>query len=709
MQAAPPQLSTGLAGLSAQQVTASMMQAAGSHMLAPTLATVPGAAADGLGITAAQLPTTPATTPGTQTIQAQQQAALAAAISNSVNAGIQLGATMQLEHPQSLVAAAPTAAPAVHTHSRSISVVDGMVAMYPNDGSNSVTPRSGIVMTSVANASVQPTSAQIQQHLQHQMELDKGHALSDSMAASDSKVPSAFVALSQQPHSGALSTSASTVASAIPSGVPSPYATPSITAATGAMAGGHRRQLSCTFPATIPQQQQAQAMMCIDTTQALNTAHQTLVPGTPTTFGQLQYPMPASGAHHGHSRHLSLDTANFRLMSADIGSIHGVPLQGPFHEHSAEAINALQLETVRSFAAIQQQQLHQMQAQVHAQAQAQQKAPALAVRTVPVTPQNPMAGGMFSTVPQPAALSDSLAQHQQQLQAQGQHQRHLAFHHGSSSVDLGSLASSLSIAQFNQTLSGQMSPAGVHPSMATMAGMSQMQLPQQPAQFMPSAALAAGITAALSVSLPAAAGADAVALDEFEDEDEDDGDGDEETDAAAAAEDSAKDAKKSAAKVSKSKKPKAPYKRFRNSFIFFANERRKQWRREHPEVTKIQNRGFIQEMSKVWNSMTNEEKAPYASMADEDKLRYEADVKKYGPLPTSTSTSAQSKEPSDSRPAKAKLPRSAATSAAASAANSPGIVPIAPAPLATVSTDIALAPTAATAASEVYVPMLTTA
>ncbi|KAJ2818754.1 hypothetical protein IWW50_005703, partial [Coemansia erecta] len=463
------QLEVDLAGLSAQQVTASMMQAAAGPMIAPALAVLPGAAANGLGITTAQLPTTPATTPGTQTIQAhhhhqqqQQQQMLSsadilahhqialAAMNSQANAGIQFSTPMQVEQPQSLPTAAPVVAPAAHTHSRSISVVDGMVAMYPNDSSSSVTPRSGIVMTSIASTPAQPITAQLQQQLrQHQMEQEKEQALSVLTTGHDSTLSSAFAALSQQqqqqqPSSGQ-SANASTATSANPSGVPSPYATPLITTTAGAVAGGHRRQLSSTFPAAAHQQQQA--MMYVDTPNTAGTAPQTLVPGTPTAFGQLHYQM-APGAHHGHghghghSRHLSLDTANFRLMSADIGSFNGLPLQQTIQEHSAEMVNALQLDSARSLAAQQQQfqlqqQLHQfqqMQTQAHAQVQPQHKAHSLAIRTVPVTPQNPMSNGLFPAVPQPAALSDSLAQHQQQLQAQhGQHQRHAIFHHSSSS------------------------------------------------------------------------------------------------------------------------------------------------------------------------------------------------------------------------------------------------------------------------------------
>ncbi|KAJ2118819.1 hypothetical protein IW147_006303 [Coemansia sp. RSA 720] len=743
------QLEADLAGLSAQQVTASMMQAAGGPMFVPSLATMPGVGAGGLGITPAQLPTTPATTPGTHIIQAHQQmlpsadilahhqAAMVAAMNGSMNAGIQFSTGMQVEQPQSLAASAPVMSTA-SAHTRSISVVDGMVAMYPNDSSSSVTPRSGIVMTSIANAPTQSIDAQLQQQLQ-QHHVKQEQALSGLSTGHDSNMASVFAAVSHQhQHSNGQSANASTVASANPSGVPSPYATPSIAATTSAMAAGHRRQLSSTFPAAIHQQQQ-QAMMYIDTPQTTGTAPQTLVPGTPTAFGQLHHQMAMSGAGthhghvHGHSRHLSLDTANFRLMSADIGPLHGLPLQQAIQEHPAEMVNALQLETARSFAAQQQQlqqqlqHIHHMQTQAQVQPQPQQKAHSLTIRTVPATPQNPMSNGLFPPVPQPAALSDSLAQHHQQLQSQhGQHQRHAVFHHGSSSVDLGLLASPFGIAQFSQTLSGQMSPASMHPAMATMAGMSQMHLPQQPAQFSPVATLAPGIATSLPISLPIPA-VDTINADEFDDE-EDDEDDEENDDITPIAEDYvkevkevkvAKDKTKSPVKANgnRTKKPKAPYKRFRNSFIFFANERRKQWRDAHPEIAKIQNRSFIQGMSKVWNSMTSEEKAPYIKMADDDKQRYEADVKKYGPLPSNTSSSAnsQAKEAANVSSIKSKAAKNAVAPLIVPV-YALATVPIAPAPPTTTSANLFSAPLteaaqmiATTTAEATFVPMVTTA
>ncbi|PIA18636.1 hypothetical protein COEREDRAFT_85099 [Coemansia reversa NRRL 1564] len=651
------QLGVGLAELAAQYASASVLQSANAQMLSPGFGAFNPAVVNGLGITTAQFPTTPATTPGTQSIQAQQhqQAMIATAIANSIDAGMSLSATApRSEHPQNLLATVPAVTTAVHNHSRSASVVDGMVAMYPNDGPSSITPHSGIIVTSAAYNTAEPLiGAELQQelHMQHGEE----QVLSGAMGGYAPKLPSAFSTLpqmAQHPHqqhptTGGLSVSTSTVVSANQSGVPSPYATPSITAANSAAAIGHNRRLSSSFPTTMPAQ--TSQMMSIDAVKSLGTANQGLVSATSTGFGQL--PLQAQGAnatrapqhhhlHHGHSRHLSLDTASLHLMSAETPSFYGLPMQQQSHDHSAEMVNALQLETAQSFTAIQyQQHMHylqqQLQLQAQAQAQVQQKGYPLAIRTVPATPLNPLSSGSFSAMPQPAAFSDSSA-HAQQLQAQAQTQAHpqrQAFmHHSSSSVDLGSLGSAFNVARFNHALSGQMSPIGIHPAMSTVAGMSQLHLPQLPSQS--------------QLSQPAANGTEPVNLDEFEDDEEENED----------EEIAGKDfngfkkiqTKKSVGRSdasssngnSKPKKPKGLYKRFRNSFIFFANERRKQWRREHPEETKIQNRDFIQDMSKVWNTMSSEEKAPYIKMADKDKLRYEEDVRKYGPLLTSGQSAA---------------------------------------------------------------------
>ncbi|KAJ2808420.1 hypothetical protein H4R21_000009 [Coemansia helicoidea] len=423
-----------------------------------------------------------------------------------------------------------------------------------------------------------------------------------------------------------------TATSASASAVPSPYATPSIAATGGPMPVGHQRQLSGIPPAVM--HGQPAGLVPMDSPAMLATGPHTLAAGTPTSFGQLPFQM--GGPHHGHSRHLSLDMANIRLMAAEAASLQGMPLHGPVPGHSAQMVNALQLETAAHHHQLQQQLQNIQQLQQLQQFQMHPKCGPLTIRTTPATPRTPMPGGMFMGPLAPASLDDSLAQQQQQQQllAQSEAPRPLFMHHNSSSVDLGSIASTFSVPQFHPALSGHMSPVGPYPGMPGM-------LPQP---FYPPQA---SLLAATMAGMPN--GGDALNMDDLDDEDDDDDcpDGDyagresarrlKAASAAAAARDAAEPAG-----TSKARKPKAMYKRFRNSFIFFANEQRKQWRREHPELSKIQNRGFIQDMSKVWNSMSSEEKAPYVQMATEDKRRYEADVKRFGPLPTSAQSSATS-------------------------------------------------------------------
>ncbi|KAJ1958428.1 hypothetical protein GGI12_004737, partial [Dipsacomyces acuminosporus] len=235
------------------------------------------------------------------------------------------------------------------------------------------------------------------------------------------------------------SSNVSTAVSANPSGIPSPF--PNFSAALGGpIPGGHRRQLSSTFPATIRQN-----MLTIETPATMATAPPTLVPGTPTSFGQLPFLPQARGsataphrvAHHsvphlGHSRHLSLDAANFRLMAAaDMSSFPAMhPFQETIHEHPSEIAQALTVDTGVSLSLEQQQQLQC--AQVHTNA--------LMVHTVPATPQHPTALSSFTIMPQPISVSDSTAQRQQMLVS-----------HISPSVDMASLSSAFAGAPATET------------------------------------------------------------------------------------------------------------------------------------------------------------------------------------------------------------------------------------------------------------------
>ncbi|KAJ1644952.1 hypothetical protein LPJ64_003432 [Coemansia asiatica] len=88
----------------------------------------------------------------------------------------------------------------------------------------------------------------------------------------------------------------------------------------------------------------------------------------------------------------------------------------------------------------------------------------------------------------------------------------------------------------------------------------------------------------------------------------------------------------SAAANTTQSKPRAPrnkskFKRFRNAFIYFVNDQRN---KVDEETKKLKNREFLQLMSSRWKKMPEEERRPYIDMAEEDKKRFENDVKKYG-------------------------------------------------------------------------------
>ncbi|KAJ1663352.1 hypothetical protein IW140_001901 [Coemansia sp. RSA 1813] len=79
-------------------------------------------------------------------------------------------------------------------------------------------------------------------------------------------------------------------------------------------------------------------------------------------------------------------------------------------------------------------------------------------------------------------------------------------------------------------------------------------------------------------------------------------------------------------------KPRAPrnkskFKRFRNAFIYFVNDQRD---KVDDETKKLKNREFLQLMSARWKTMPEIERKPYVHLAEEDKKRFNEDVKKFG-------------------------------------------------------------------------------
>ncbi|KAJ2055871.1 hypothetical protein GGI17_006479, partial [Coemansia sp. S146] len=659
-------------GMSSEQTSVSMMQPMASSLSAtgapaPSLPSQMGAlnvpagslANSGLGIMSTLPLTAPLAVSGLQpAMLTQQQATYAAAMGGDTMyaAGAQFGASMSQPTDQQYLGMANGAHMMAmsHAHSRTASTVDGGVAMYSNDDSNSATPRSGFVAGVPNMGAHQPITAQLQQQLQqHQLQQQQQ---------------------SQGPLPKGLSANASTVASANQSGAPSPFANtplPMTNQVNSAAPIGHRRQQSSSFLTTLQHQQQ-QAMY-VDPPMVLATAPPTLVPGTPTPFGQLQFHLHAPGtataphslshphaSHFGHSRHLSLDAANFRLMAVDTTSMGGFPAHTTIHEHPVEmSQHAVHFASAQQQQRLQQLQQQQLQQQLHhlQQLQAQQKSGSVMLHTVPTTPlphQSDNASS-FNSAPQLTPLGDPMTQHQfQQLQLQQhqsrnhqQQQRQQQFmhhHHSSASVDLGSLSSAFHHAsQYSPAMPGQISPMVTQPNMPAGGPMVPMYMPIQftqlaPPTTTPQVASNAGSNSAMDAS-----------PEESEDDDDDDVEDEEDISGEEVDVEEHKPAQTKSSKgtvtptsgvsgVARPIKAPAPYKRFRNSFIFFAKECRKQWRLDNPNRSKIQNRGFIQEMSKMWNNMSCEKRAPYVKMADDDKLRYEADVTKYGPLPSSSSS-----------------------------------------------------------------------
>ncbi|KAJ2751384.1 hypothetical protein GGI19_004514 [Coemansia pectinata] len=72
---------------------------------------------------------------------------------------------------------------------------------------------------------------------------------------------------------------------------------------------------------------------------------------------------------------------------------------------------------------------------------------------------------------------------------------------------------------------------------------------------------------------------------------------------------------------------KSKFKRFRNAFIYFVNDQRS---RVDDETKRLKNREFLQLMSARWKGMSEVERSPYVKLAEDDKKRFNDDVKKFG-------------------------------------------------------------------------------
>ncbi|KAJ2524316.1 hypothetical protein GGI11_000905 [Coemansia sp. RSA 2049] len=80
---------------------------------------------------------------------------------------------------------------------------------------------------------------------------------------------------------------------------------------------------------------------------------------------------------------------------------------------------------------------------------------------------------------------------------------------------------------------------------------------------------------------------------------------------------------------SKSRPPrnKSKFKRFRNAFIYYVNDQRD---KVDDDTKRLKNREFLQLMSARWKTMPENERKPYIQLAEEDKKRFNEDVKRYG-------------------------------------------------------------------------------
>ena len=63
-----------------------------------------------------------------------------------------------------------------------------------------------------------------------------------------------------------------------------------------------------------------------------------------------------------------------------------------------------------------------------------------------------------------------------------------------------------------------------------------------------------------------------------------------------------------------------------SAYLLYCNQRRPKVKEEHPGIVP---REMISIMSKEWNSMTEEQKAPYLKMQEEDKLRFIRETMEY--------------------------------------------------------------------------------
>jgi hypothetical protein len=109
---------------------------------------------------------------------------------------------------------------------------------------------------------------------------------------------------------------------------------------------------------------------------------------------------------------------------------------------------------------------------------------------------------------------------------------------------------------------------------------------------------------------------------------------------------------KKAKKAKKAKDPMAP-KRGKSSYIFFCVDKRDDIKQNHPDLSAKQ---ITSKLGEVWRGMSDEDKEPFVTLADEDKKRYTSAMDDFVPSvssdsdkSSSSSTSSNKKKPTASK------------------------------------------------------------
>ena len=92
--------------------------------------------------------------------------------------------------------------------------------------------------------------------------------------------------------------------------------------------------------------------------------------------------------------------------------------------------------------------------------------------------------------------------------------------------------------------------------------------------------------------------------------------------------------KKTTKKTTKKEKDPGAPKKPLSAYIFFGNDKREEIRAEveenNEDISKQElNRMTMQSIAEKWKLLSDEDKQPYVNMADEDKIRYNNEMKNY--------------------------------------------------------------------------------